>query len=366
MKRISKLFVFSVTIFICFSLNVQAKDGWIQDGDVWYYYQNGSKVKNKCKEIYYGAIGRNAWFCFDEQGIMLSNTEETFNGKTYSFDENGVRSESYYDKNGVLIDSSKSGWVQMDDVWYYYKSGKPVTGLKTLEYSGGSGKFYFNDDGQMEVGFMTIEIKGKELDVYFDEEVGYMVTNTTRQIDGETYRFYKDGSYEEATGETLSDDEEDDYIDEDEDELIDEDDTDYDFDDDTDDIISSGGNSSGGSSSNGGKPTESTYKYNSKIKKNSCESVNNVIDFLMALLDGIHIFIPIILILMGSIDLTKSVLSSDEKMMKMATSSFIKRCLAAVIVFFVPVIVELLFSLPGLPSIKSSVCSIIRHYFISF
>ncbi len=56
----------------------------------------------------------------------------------------------------------------------------------------------------------------------------------------------------------------------------------------------------------------------------------------------IQIGIPIILIVMGSIDLGKAVLSSDDKEIKGATGKLIKRAIAAVAVFFVTTIVSLL------------------------
>ena len=56
----------------------------------------------------------------------------------------------------------------------------------------------------------------------------------------------------------------------------------------------------------------------------------------------IQIGIPILLILMGSIDLGKAVISSDEKAIKGATSNLIKRCIAAIAVFFIVTIVRIL------------------------
>lgn len=55
----------------------------------------------------------------------------------------------------------------------------------------------------------------------------------------------------------------------------------------------------------------------------------------------IQIGIPIILILMGSIDLGKAVLSSDDKEIKGAVGKLVKRAIAAVAVFFVATIVTL-------------------------
>ena len=59
----------------------------------------------------------------------------------------------------------------------------------------------------------------------------------------------------------------------------------------------------------------------------------------------IQIGIPIILIVMGSIDLGKAVMSSDDKEIKGATSKLIKRAIAAVAVFFVTTVVSLLMGL---------------------
>ena len=56
----------------------------------------------------------------------------------------------------------------------------------------------------------------------------------------------------------------------------------------------------------------------------------------------IQIGIPILLIVMGSIDLGKAVMSSDDKEIKGATGKLIKRAIAAVAVFFVTTIVTLL------------------------
>lgn len=61
----------------------------------------------------------------------------------------------------------------------------------------------------------------------------------------------------------------------------------------------------------------------------------------------IQIGIPILLILMGTIDLGKAVMSSDDKEIKGATSKLIKRAIAAVAVFFVATIVSLLMGMFG-------------------
>lgn len=59
----------------------------------------------------------------------------------------------------------------------------------------------------------------------------------------------------------------------------------------------------------------------------------------------IQIGVPILLIVMGTIDLGKAVMSSDDKEIKGATGKLIKRAIAAVAVFFVTTIVSLLMGL---------------------
>ena len=75
----------------------------------------------------------------------------------------------------------------------------------------------------------------------------------------------------------------------------------------------------------------------------SCEGLLPIVQFIKkGIFPIIQIGIPIILILMGTIDLGKAVMSSDDKEIKGATSKLIKRAIAAVAVFFVVTIVTLL------------------------
>lgn len=59
----------------------------------------------------------------------------------------------------------------------------------------------------------------------------------------------------------------------------------------------------------------------------------------------IQIGIPILLILFGTIDLGKAVISSDDKEIKAAQGRFIKRCIYAAAIFFVTVIVQVLMNI---------------------
>lgn len=58
----------------------------------------------------------------------------------------------------------------------------------------------------------------------------------------------------------------------------------------------------------------------------------------------LQIAVPIGLIVMGTIDMAKAVIAGDEKKMKEAQKPFIKRIIAAVIVFLIPIIVNMVLS----------------------
>ena len=75
----------------------------------------------------------------------------------------------------------------------------------------------------------------------------------------------------------------------------------------------------------------------------ACEGLLPIVQFVKrGIFPIIQIGVPILLIVMGSIDLGKAVMSSDDKELKGATGKLIKRAIAAVAVFFVVTVVSLL------------------------
>ena len=61
----------------------------------------------------------------------------------------------------------------------------------------------------------------------------------------------------------------------------------------------------------------------------------------------LQIGIPIILIVLGTLDLAKAVISSDDKAVKEAQSKLIKRCIYAILVFFIVTLINLVFTMVG-------------------
>lgn len=87
---------------------------------------------------------------------------------------------------------------------------------------------------------------------------------------------------------------------------------------------------------------------------NACATLDPVINFLKNILGIIQWGIPILLIIMGSIDLGKAVMASDDKEIKGATTKLIKRAIAAVAVFFIPMLVDLLMNMVSDSGSKTS------------
>jgi hypothetical protein len=75
------------------------------------------------------------------------------------------------------------------------------------------------------------------------------------------------------------------------------------------------------------------------------EELIEIFKFINNILRLIKIFIPILLIVMGSLDLGKAVVAGDEKEIKAAQGMLVKRALYAVGVFFVATLVPLLIGL---------------------
>lgn len=80
----------------------------------------------------------------------------------------------------------------------------------------------------------------------------------------------------------------------------------------------------------------------------SCKGFDFVIRLIKnGLFPVLQIGIPIILVVLGTLDLGKAVISSDDKAVKEAQSKLIKRCIYAILVFFIVTLINLLFTMVG-------------------
>lgn len=65
----------------------------------------------------------------------------------------------------------------------------------------------------------------------------------------------------------------------------------------------------------------------------------------------ICVIVPVLLIVLGCMDFGNAVLSSDQEALQKAVKKFTTRCIIAVAVFFLPLIVNLVFKMPGMNEI---------------
>lgn len=75
------------------------------------------------------------------------------------------------------------------------------------------------------------------------------------------------------------------------------------------------------------------------------DSLLNIMRLVRLVIKVLQIAVPVGLILMGTIDMAKSVIAGDEKKIKEAQKPFIKRIVAAIIVFLIPYIVNVAINL---------------------
>lgn len=78
-----------------------------------------------------------------------------------------------------------------------------------------------------------------------------------------------------------------------------------------------------------------------------CTDAYDILYFVGTIFFVFKIVIPILLIVWGSIDLGKAVVAQKEDEIKKATEILVKRLIAAVVIFFIPSIVGLVFGLLG-------------------
>ena len=97
------------------------KSGWVKEGNAWYYYKNGSVVRNAWVGNYWlGADGRMA-------------TNSWVDNNRYYVGTDGVWIKNY---------SNKSGWQKESGSWYYYKNGSVVR-------NAWAGNYWLGADGRM-------------------------------------------------------------------------------------------------------------------------------------------------------------------------------------------------------------------------
>ena len=88
------------------------------------------------------------------------------------------------------------------------------------------------------------------------------------------------------------------------------------------------------------------YDFGSEVELD-CEGIlgPDLINAIQEIFNWIGIIAPILLIIFGSMDFGKAVLADDNDALKKAGSNFLKRCIAAVLLFLLPFIIQWLFTI---------------------
>ena len=90
---------------------------------------------------------------------------------------------------------------------------------------------------------------------------------------------------------------------------------------------------------------------------------NSLINIVATVVTIIKIGVPIILVVLGMIDMGKAVASQKEDEIKKGQKTLISRCVAAGIVFFVVAIVQLLFNIIGQDDNSHTMWTCIDRFF---
>ena len=109
--------------------SVEKKQGWVKEGNAWYYY-------------YQGQITKNAWvgsYWLGSDGKMATSSWVD-NGRYY-VGANGLWDKSAK-KQEVKSEVKKNGWVKEGNTWYYYENG-------TLARNKWAGNYWLGADGKM-------------------------------------------------------------------------------------------------------------------------------------------------------------------------------------------------------------------------
>ena len=130
------------------------KSGWRKEDGTWYYYENGSLVKNGWRK---DSTGK--WFYLGSDGKMVTN----------SWAKDKTNRWFYLGKDGAMVESA---WIHWKGDWYYLKSDGAMAENEWIKDS--KGWCYLGADGKMLKGSW---LKWKD-NLYYLDGNGHMVTGS--------------------------------------------------------------------------------------------------------------------------------------------------------------------------------------------
>ncbi|MBQ2704853.1 MAG: leucine-rich repeat protein [Clostridia bacterium] len=145
---------------VCGDIRQTDYTGWLLEGNVWYYYQNGAKATGWLQVGY-------SWYYFNENGAM--QTGWLLDGSTWYFFADG----------GNML----TGWQYIGSNWYYFNEyGAMLTGWQLINYNW----YYFADGGNMVTGWQLVDGTW-----YYFNAGGNMATGWLQS--GSTWYYLADG-----------------------------------------------------------------------------------------------------------------------------------------------------------------------------
>ena len=163
---------------------VEKKQGWVKEGNTWYYFENGTVARNKW-------IGSTYWVGADGK---MATSAWVDNGRYY-VDANGAWVKDAKKPEAPKPVEKKQGWKKEDNSWYYYEQDGTLARNKWI-----GDTYWVGKDGKMvtenwvdndrfyvdKTGKKDPSIKKK---VIINDELGWQKRNG-----GEWYYYEKDGS----------------------------------------------------------------------------------------------------------------------------------------------------------------------------
>ena len=140
---------------------VEKKQGWVKEGNVWYFYYQGQITKNAWVGSYWlGADGK------------MATSSWVDNGRHY-VGANGLWDKSAK-KQEVKSEVKKNGWIKEGNTWYYYENG-------TLARNKWVGSYWLGADGKMATNAWV------DNDRYYVDGSGAWVKNAGHGINYSSY-----------------------------------------------------------------------------------------------------------------------------------------------------------------------------------
>ena len=185
------------------------KNGWVQENGGWYYYQNGTMVKDKWEKDSKG------WCYLGSDGKMLTNQWKKdskgwcyIDGSGYIVYNKWVKDSKgwcYVDASGYMVYNKwvkdSKGWCFVDGSGYMVYN-KWVKDSKGWCYVDGSGYMVYNKWIKDSTGWCYVDASGYMVynkwvkdggSWYYVDSTGYMVAGRSMKIGGKTYNFNASG-----------------------------------------------------------------------------------------------------------------------------------------------------------------------------